>query len=233
MRGAILLVLLLALAPAHAEGTRFTAIAFHDVVDSARELEGDAITTDNLVGFLEWLKASGAQAVTLDDIDAARRGARPLPDRAILITFDDGYRSLYTRVFPLLLAYRVPAVAALVGAWMDAPMDATVRYGDADAPRGKFISWAQAREMADSGLVEFASHGYALHRTVRADPQGSREPAALAPIYDPAGGYETHAQFRSRIAADLAKSRALMHERLGKAPVMSSGKPLPGSSCVA
>ena len=33
---------------------------------------------------------------------------RPLPDKAILITFDDGYKSLYTRVFPLLKVYRYP-----------------------------------------------------------------------------------------------------------------------------
>ncbi|NBW63906.1 MAG: hypothetical protein EBR33_12480 [Synechococcaceae bacterium WB4_1_0192] len=44
-------------------------------------------------------------------------GKQPLPRKAVLLTFDDGYLSLYTRVFPLLLAYRIPAVAALVGEW--------------------------------------------------------------------------------------------------------------------
>ena len=38
--------------------------------------------------------------ITLDDIAHARQGQRRLPDKAILITFDDGYRSLYSRVFP-------------------------------------------------------------------------------------------------------------------------------------
>ena len=225
MRAMVVALLLLAAARvAGAEGTRvaqdtrFIAIAFHEVVDSPRDLAGDAITTDALVGFLEWIVASGLHPVTLDDVDAARRGVRPLPEHAILLTFDDGYRSLYTRVFPLLLAYRIPAVAAIVGEWMDAPMDGSVRYGNERVPRRRFISWAEAREMAQSGLVELASHGYGIHGSVRANPQGSERPAAMGPLYDPATGYETYARYRERIVADLARSRALMREHLGRAP---------------
>ena len=198
--------------------TRFLSIAFHDVVDSPGELVGDAMTTDALVSFLEWIVGSGLHPITIDDVDAARRGARALPERAILLTFDDGYRSLYTRVYPLLLAYRIPAVATLVGEWMEAPMDGTVHYGDAFVPRRKFVSWAEAREMADSGLVEFASHGYGIHGTVRGNPQGGQRPAAMAPFYDPVTGYESHAQYRERVVTDLTRSRALMREHLGKSP---------------
>jgi biofilm PGA synthesis lipoprotein PgaB len=88
-----------------------------------------------------------------------------LPDRAVLITFDDGYRSLYTRVYPLLLAYKIPVVVALVGSWMEGQKRETVRLGDNLVPgTDALISWDQAREMARSGLVEFASHSYDLHR---------------------------------------------------------------------
>ena len=72
------------------------------------------------------------------------------------------------RAFPLLRAYHYPAVAALVGSWMEdrpggnpQPGDravGTVQYGDKTVPRSNFISWAEAREMQASGLVEFASH---------------------------------------------------------------------------
>jgi peptidoglycan/xylan/chitin deacetylase (PgdA/CDA1 family) len=75
-----------------------------------------------------------------------------------LLSFDDGYRNHYERVFPLLLAYRMHAMFSLVGSWMDAPEAGAVRYGDEDVPRSRFLSWEQAREMAASGLVEFASH---------------------------------------------------------------------------
>lgn len=224
MRRHLLLLLLAAVGVAvhggagAGDGRRFASIAFHDVVDRVEELDGDAVTSPRLVAFFDWLRAGGWTPVSLDDIAAAGRGERPLPERALLVTFDDAYRSLYTRVFPLVLAYRIPIVAAPVGAWMDAPMDATVRYGDRDVPRRNFISWDEAREMARSGLVEFASHSYDLHRGVTGNPQGNELPAAAARKYDPRTGYESEAQFRARIGADLARSRDLMARELGRAP---------------
>ena len=199
-------------------GQRFVSVALHDVVDFPGDLDDDAVTVDRLIGFFEWLRANRWTAITLDDVEAARLGKKPLPERAILITFDDGYRSLYTRVFPLLLAYRIPAVCPLAGAWLDAPMDAMVRYGNRDVPRARFLSWEEAREMSRSGLVEFASHGYDLHHGVRGNPQGNELAAGWARIYRPGRGYESAAEFRQRIAGDLARSRDLLGSMLGKKP---------------
>src|SRR6188768_3108337 len=111
--------------PGRSAGPRYVSVAFHDVVDQPGEY---TVTTGDLVSFFEWLRGHGWTAITLDDIARAKSGTRPLPERAILISFDDGYRSLYTRVYPLALAYRIPIVASLVGSWLDVPMDAKVRY---------------------------------------------------------------------------------------------------------
>jgi peptidoglycan/xylan/chitin deacetylase (PgdA/CDA1 family) len=200
-------------------GQRFVSIAFHDVADRADELDTDGVTTRTLAEFFDWLKGSGWTAVSLDDLAAAARGTRPLPDKAILLTFDDGYRSLYTRVFPLLQVYRFPVVAALVGSWMEGRPDGTVLYGDRVVPRSHFLSWSEAREMQASGLVEFASHSYDLHRGVLANPQGNLIPAAITLRYDPATGrYETDEQYRNRIRADLQRSRQQIASQLGRSP---------------
>jgi biofilm PGA synthesis lipoprotein PgaB len=223
MRWLSLLLLLLAsaapVAPAQAQpaGQRFVSIAFHDVVDRVDDLETDAVTMTRLAQFFDWLKGTGWTAVSLDDLAAAHRGTRPLPDKAILITFEDGYRSLYTRVFPLLQVYRFPVVAALVGSWMAGRPDGTVQYGDRIVPRGRFVSWAEAREMQASGLVEFASHSYDLHRGVLANPQGNMVPAAITWRYEPATQrYETDAQYRARIRSDLQRSRQQIAANLGR-----------------
>ena len=222
MRLLLALLLMISVAvPANAQrsGQRFVSIAFHDVADRVSELDGDAVTSTRLVQFFDWLKGSGWTAVSLDDLSAAARGQRPLPDKAILITFDDGLKSLYTRVFPLLKVYRYPVVAALVGSWMEDRPDGKVLYGDKTVPRSNFISWAEAREMQASGLVEFASHSYALHRGVQANPQGSMTPTAVTWRYDPATRhYEDDREYAVRIRADLMRSRALMATNLGRAP---------------
>ena len=205
--------------PAAAEdGQAFVSVALHDLVDDAGELDADGVTTDRLVVFLEWLAGNGYTAITLDDIERARTGVRPLPPRAILLTADDGYRSLYTRIYPLAMAYRMPVVAALVTSWLDtAPGDA-VRYGDLPVPRSHFITWDQAREMQASGWIEFASHSHALHGTVTANPQGNELPAAVTLRYERSAGYETPAAWRARVESDLRRSRERMAQELGRPP---------------
>ncbi len=200
------------------DGRHYAVIAFHDVADRVQDLDADAITSDRLVAFFDWLQGNGWHPISLNDIAAAQSGKRPLPPKPVLITFDDGYASLYTRVYPLALAYRFPVVAALVGDWMRVPPDALVQYGDEKVPRSRFITWEQARQMQASGLVEFASHSFALHEGITANPQGNTLPSAVALRYRGPGDIESpEAQF-NRIRADLEQSRALMQRELGVAP---------------
>src|SRR4051812_34954941 len=85
-----LLLILLAAAAARADpsGQRFVSIAFHDIVDDPTNLDSDAVTTKTFVQFLDWLKGNGSAAVSLDDLSAAARGLKRLPDKAILLSFD-------------------------------------------------------------------------------------------------------------------------------------------------
>jgi peptidoglycan/xylan/chitin deacetylase (PgdA/CDA1 family) len=53
------------------------------------------------------------QPVDLETLLAAVRGEKELPERAVLVTFDDGYRSMLRRAAPLLERYRVPATMFL------------------------------------------------------------------------------------------------------------------------
>src|SRR5215472_4050919 len=137
MRGLLyFLIFVMAAVPAQAEppGQRFVSIAFHDIDDNPADLETDSVMTRTLVQFFDWLKGTGWTAVSLDDLSEAAQGRRKLSDKTILITFDDGYKSFYTRVFPLLKAYGYPAVLSLVGSWMEDTQDGTVLYGDKRVP---------------------------------------------------------------------------------------------------
>jgi poly-beta-1,6-N-acetyl-D-glucosamine N-deacetylase len=205
---ALLILLLTSPSFPDQHGLRFATITFHDVVDKREGLDADGVTTDRLVATFDFLRGNGWTAISLDDVEQAAKLIRPLPDRAVLITVDDGYRSAYTRVFPLLLAYRMPAVVALVGSWMM----------QTQASRERYVSWDEAREMQRSGLVEFASHTYDLHHGMLGNPQGSELPTAAFRKYDPILGYEHEDEYQLRIAQDLAKSIDLMKSELGKTP---------------
>lgn len=204
--------------PASGPAATFATVSLHDVVDAPGDLDDDAVTADRLVSFFDWLRGNDWTAISLDDIARAGRGEKVLPAKAVLITFDDGYRSLYTRVYPLALAYGFPIVAALVGEWMEPPAGSMVRYGDQAVPRERFISWDQAREMQRSGLVEFALHSQSLHDEVVGNPQGNTMPAAVTRRYSPGTGYQSEADFAAGVRADLAAGRASLQRELGRAP---------------
>ena len=196
-------------APGAQDAQTFLAVTLHDVVDDRAKLDADSTTTSDLVTFFEYLVSNGWHALTLDEVDRAGRGETTLPEKSILITIDDAYASDYTRIYPLLLATRMPAVVAVPAAWIER----------GQGPDGEAVlTWAQAREMQQSGLVEFASHSYDLHGTVRGNPQASQVPAFWARIFDPARGYEDDDAYRRRVGADLQQSIAVMTRELGRAP---------------
>lgn len=202
---------------AQAAGT-FRVICWHDVREDVRVVPDPfAVDTAELVSQFSWLRENGYHVIGMDDVIAAREGRRPLPDKAVMLTFDDGFRSVYTRVYPLLKLFGYKAVVALTGAWLDAPAGKTVEYDGKAVPRETFLSWEQVREMAGSGLVEIASHSYDLHRGVVANPQGNLIPAALAHRYE-AGSYEDQAAYEARVREDLARNSALIKARTGHAP---------------
>lgn len=192
-------------------------LAYHDVEDKDPDQAYLSVRTDHLVGQLAWLRENGYRAVSVDQVLAARRGGPPLPERAVLLTFDDGYRSFYTRVLPILKAYRWPAVLAPVGSWLDTPPGQPVDFGGTPTARERLLNWQQLREIAASGLVEIGAHTDALHYGVRANPQGNTEPAAAVRAFDAGSGrYESDAAQQARLRDDVARITAKVRAVTGK-----------------
>lgn len=213
-----LCALLALAAPVRADSSRLIILCYHEVGQpDARSDDPFAVDARSLVRQMAWMRGQGYQFVSVEDVLADRAGKKPLPDKAVLLTFDDGYRSVYTQVYPVLRSFHAPALIALVGSWLEAADGEQVRYGDGLVPRSTFLSWAQIREMQASGLVEVASHSYAEHFGQRANPQGNSEPALTSLAWQ-AGSYETPEAYRARIRADLLRNSTLLKARLGQAP---------------
>ena len=193
----------------------FVTLTFHDVRDDVAK-RGDrdiyAISTENLGQYLAWIKREGWTPIRLEDIWNARMNKHALPNKAVLLTFDDGALSSYKRVFPLLKLYGVPAVFAIPTSWINGnTKDGYEAYGN-----GNLMNWNQMREMQNSGLVEFVSHSDNLHRGILANPQKNMEPAAITREYFPATGrYEADSEYQNRIIQDLKHSKQVLDKELG------------------
>jgi biofilm PGA synthesis lipoprotein PgaB len=203
------------------DGLSFRVLSFHDVRDNVRasfedDPEETAIDERTLADVFAWLAYNQYKPVSLQQIVDARAGGKPLPRRPVLLTFDDGYRSVYTKVFPLLQHYKYPAVVALVTSWLEVPDKGGVPYGSGQVPRDRFLAWDEAADMVRSGLVELASHTHEMHTGVQANPQGNMLPMAATHRYDPSTGrYEDDAAYVQRVETDLRRSRELIEARTG------------------
>ena len=194
--------------------TSFISLCYHDVrKDVAEKIDADqfAISTDKLIEHFNWLRAHDYTVVSLAQIIAAREGKQALPEKAVLLTFDDGYASVYHEIFPVLKLFNYPALIALVGSWLEVADGDMVAYGNRLVPREKFLSWEQIAELDQSPLITFASHSYDLHRGIHANPQGNSEPAATTRMFNPTTDrYESADAYIARIRADLARNIKLM-----------------------
>ncbi len=191
---------------------KFLVLCYHDVpVKIVDDRDEYAVELENLVLHIEFLKSEGFSFVGADDLLAAAERRKELPAKSVLLSFDDAYESFYTHVFPLLKIYKIPAILAVVPAWID--------KGELSEYKKKFMSWEQIKEVSDSGLVNVASHSSDMHKSVLSHPLGSTSAAFISRIYDPAAAkYETDDEYWRRISEDISGSFNTLKERNARVP---------------
>ncbi|MBP1762967.1 MAG: Poly-beta,6-N-acetyl-D-glucosamine N-deacetylase PgaB [Firmicutes bacterium] len=187
---------------AAANPTNVPILCYHDVGKTGNDMY--TVTKETLEQHFAYLRQQGYHPISLQQYIAFARDGAPLPDKPVMITFDDGYISFYTDVFPLLQKYNYPAMLAIVGFWLEYPPPEV----------GPLANWQQLREMEASGLVAVASHSYKSHYFKRVNPQGDRGNALADREYG-AAGYETEETFRQRVEDDLRQAQRQFERELG------------------
>ena len=105
-----------------------------------------SVTPANFEAQLAWLRGQGYTSITLADLVYHLALGWPVPDKALILTFDDGYRDNYTNAFPLLKRYDYVGTFFLV----TQPID----NGDP-----AYLSWDMVEAMHQAGM-DFQPHSY-------------------------------------------------------------------------
>ena len=105
------------------------------------------IRLDQFRAHLDYLQSQSFNVVSLADLLAALDGKVELPEKAVVITIDDAYRSVYEVAWPLFREYGYPFTVF-------------VSSDPVDGGSPAYMSWAQMREMLNSG-ASYANHGAA------------------------------------------------------------------------
>ncbi|UDM38990.1 poly-beta-1,6-N-acetyl-D-glucosamine N-deacetylase PgaB [Acinetobacter haemolyticus] len=197
-----------------------TVIGYHEITDRQSALIPDySVTTQQFQQHISWLKNNGFHFINVDQLIKAHEGKYRLPSKPVLLTVDDGYASFYKSAYPVTKANKIPVVLAVVGSWLEPKAGQSVDFSGEKIQRSQMLSWAELKEMQDSGLVEIASHSYNLHRGILGNPQGNMEPAAVTRLYDPkSASYETERHYQQRITGDLKQNNQLLTAHGLKSP---------------
>lgn len=179
------------------------ALTYHDV-SSDPSKAAFAVSRQEFAEQIEFLLAHGYRPVSLELLSKVRRGQAVLPEKAVLLTFDDAYQSYHDFVQPLLKRYGIPSVLAVVTGWQDG-----LRPPEYAA---KLMTWQALRDLSRSPLVEIVTHSHDLHHGVRSNPDGNVAYAGTTRRYEPASGYESEPQFRARLRSDLETSVARLRQ---------------------
>lgn len=120
-------------------------LLYHHFVDfePIPESYGTVSTPKRFEEHLQYILDKGYSIIPMYYLIEYERGERALPQKSVVLNFDDGYTSNYTLIFPVLKKYNVHATIFAVTATMG---------------EGQKMSWAQMREMEQSGLVDIQNH---------------------------------------------------------------------------
>jgi len=114
-------------------------LMYHEIGSPSGPWKKLYVEPDIFAQQLDWLKANGYTTILLKDIYDHWLTQKPLPEKPIVITFDDGYRSVYETVLPLLLARDMKATFFLYPSKFNTPQGLTTNMVSSLAENGMEI----------------------------------------------------------------------------------------------
>lgn len=137
------------------EGIALPVVMYHSICPTTNDyqLPASALEED-----LRYLKAHGYESVSVQQLLAYTKGKGELPEKPILLTFDDGFYNNLSDALPLLEQYDMQAVVSVVGRYTD-----EIAPADPEVPAYSYLTWDNVRQLQASGRVEIGSHTYDLH----------------------------------------------------------------------
>ena len=180
------------------ERVKLPVIMYHSLLKSRAGQNKFIISPEQLEADLRFLRDNGWHTVVMDDLIQFVETGKPLPEKPILLTFDDGYYNNIHYAEPLLSQYGMNGVLAVVGAFTDK----STAEGEQN-PAYSYANWETLREVSARGVFDIQSHTYDMH--------GARQGCVRRPG-------ESLGVFRQAFFEDNERLSAKLAEYIGKMP---------------
>lgn len=176
---------------------------FVEADEEGNPVGGEGMTLEQFERQMETLHDIGCtfidSATLLDCID----NNKALPERAVLITFDDCSSDIYTKAFPILKKYNIHATVNVIGYYME-------HRSNYHTP---LLTPEQLFEMRDSGLIDLQSETFYSYVTML------NEDGTFTYPFSQQKQNENWDQYYNRLTKDLLRNNIKIMTIQGEAPV--------------
>jgi peptidoglycan/xylan/chitin deacetylase (PgdA/CDA1 family) len=132
------------------DGVRVAVLGYHDFSETAPET-AMRISTSKFRKQMETIRQLGITVISMDDFIAWKKGDKEIPEKAAILTFDDGWKSVYTDAYPILKEFGYPYTLYLYKNYVDGG--------------GKALTTPMIQEMVKNGATlgsHSVSHPYPI-----------------------------------------------------------------------
>ena len=177
-------------------------LMYHSILkDNSASLEY-IVTPSQLEEDLKYLKENGYSAITVTDLIEYVHNGKKLPQKPIILSFDDGHYNNYYYAYPLIKKYGMKMVISVVGKYSD-----TFSKGDDSNPSYSYLTWEQIGELHNSGYAEILNHTYDLH-SITKERYGCKKNKG-----------ENQQDYKKVLTDDLGNLQKKLYEQTGSYPV--------------
>lgn len=182
------------------DGVPVPIIMYHSVLKSAKNQTKYIVTPTQLENDLIWLKNNGYTTVSISDLINYVYNNMSLPEKPVVITFDDGYYNNLTYLYPLLKKHNMKASISVVGIYSE-EFSKTLDLN----PSYAHLTWDNIKQMQESGLVEILNHSYNMHSN------STRKGSSIMKDED-------ENTYKALFTADVMKTQELLSNNCGITP---------------
>ncbi len=182
------------------KSVKLPILMYHSVLKDPKKADVFVLTPDALESDLKYLKANGFETVVIQDLINFVNGQGTLPEKPVMITFDDGHYNVLIYALPILEKMDMRAVLSVVGAYAE-------KYTENPDPNPNYayLSWDEITYLKETGRFEIQNHSYAMHTI--GDRKGSKRKNG-----------ESETAYCSFFCSDALKQQIALQEKCGVTP---------------
>lgn len=139
---------------------RVPIIMYHSILIHNNRGSSNTITPNEFENDLKYIKENGYTTIMMSDLIGYVYGENELPEKPLIITFDDGFLNNYVYALPLLKKYDCKATLSIIGICTDKFTQIT-----SNDLEYSHLTWEQLNQMVESGRFEIQNHTYDLHKS--------------------------------------------------------------------